>query len=271
MPATDGYHGFSQSPWSAIGDWLAPPDADPFHPTPRSGCGAASLRGTVSLPAEPTPDGLPACLGFISRPTPRLRQVIERQEASLPPSDFAELLASVRSLFEKFTARLLSAPAGLERGRVLHALTEQTMSVAAQIPVSCCKGCSGCCHYEIEITGDEAAILAAVVRGGYPADMERLRTQAGRERKAAEWLDVLRPDNRCVFLGIDGACQIYEHRPSACRRHLVTSPAEACTQPGQPVAPVEILTTEILLSAALSAEGTRFASLSKMLLAALQA
>ena len=31
----------------------------------------------------------------------------------------------------------------------------------------------------------------------------------------------------CIFLE-DGMCSIYEHRPSACREHLVTSPAELC-------------------------------------------
>lgn len=187
----------------------------------------------------------------------------------MAPADFGEMMGSIRSVFDKFTARLLRATPGAERGEVLHLLTEQTMAPAAQTKVTCCKGCCGCCHYEIEITQDEAAVLAGVLREGFVVDMDRLRVQAARERKGPEWREVLRPDNRCVFLGADGACRIYEYRPSACRRHLVTSPAEACVDLSQPVAPIEFLMTEILLSSALSIEGTRFASISKMLLSAI--
>jgi len=50
---------------------------------------------------------------------------------------------------------------------------------------------------------------------------------------------------------------------------MVTTPARSCTTPGEPVAPVQVLLAEILLSAATSLEGTTFASLPKMLSAAL--
>lgn len=214
-----------------------------------------------------TPNANP--IDFIARPTPRLRAAVEHQRSAMSAADFPEVIATIRSVFDKFTARLQSAPAGAARGRVLHLLTEQTQAPAAQVKVTCAKGCCSCCHYEIEVTRDEAAILADLVRAGFPIDAVRLRVQAARERKAPEWLQVLMPDNRCVFLGADGACQIYEHRPSSCRRHLVTSPAAACADLGLTVAPVELLMTEILLSAALSIEGVQFASMSKMLTAEL--
>jgi len=200
-----------------------------------------------------------------------INRSVERQRANLPPADFAEFLATIRSVADKFTARLLSVPSGTERGDLLHRLMEQTQSAAAGVSVSCRKGCASCCHYEVEITEDEAAVLAGIVRSGMAIDHSRLRVQAARERKGAEWNEVLRPDNRCAFLGEDGGCRVYEQRPSACRRHLVTSPADACSTPGQPIAPVEVFMTEILLSAAFSLDGVRHASLSKMLLASLAA
>ena len=107
---------------------------------------------------------------------------------------------------------------------------------------------------------------------GFPVDRQRLALQAARERKSAEWSKFGSPDNRCVFLGTDGACQIYEERPAICRKHLVTTPAFACTTVGATVLPVQALLAEILLSAAISipVEGASFASLSKMLSAALR-
>jgi hypothetical protein len=148
----------------------------------------------------------------------------------------------------------------------MHEMTDQAMKAAAHVKVSCCKGCSGCCHYEVEITHDEAVLLAAVVRAGATVDGARLRDQASRERNSPKWHDVPRDENRCVFLGPDGACLIYEDRPSACRRLIVTSPPANCSVPGAPVEPVDITLVEILLSASLSIRGATYASISKMLL-----
>jgi hypothetical protein len=55
-----------------------------------------------------------------------------------------------------------------------------------------------------------------------------------------------------------------------CRRLLVTTPPEACTTAGAPIAPVRILLAEVLLSAAVSQEGQTFSSMSKMLQPALE-
>jgi Fe-S-cluster containining protein len=115
------------------------------------------------------------------------------------------------------------------------------------------------------VTTDEATVLHALVSGGIAIDRDRLELQSRRERKSADWLRFFHPENRCVFLGDDNACRIYEHRPSICRKHLVTTPADACTTTGMRIAPVEILMAEILLSAALSIEGTSSGSLAKLL------
>jgi hypothetical protein len=205
-------------------------------------------------------------LDFISVSTPRLRSLIAKQRAALTPNDFSQFTATIRSVFEKYGAKLIQFEAGMPRAKAMHKMMDQAMESAATIKVSCCKGCSGCCHYEVEITYDEAVLLAAVVRGGVPIDRDRLKEQANRERKSPKWIDVPRGENRCVFLGPDGACLTYEDRPSACRRLIVTSPPENCSIPGQLVAPVEVILAEILLSASLSIEGTTYASISKMLL-----
>lgn len=207
----------------------------------------------------------------MAKPTPQLRATFEQQQMLLPAADFAGLIEGVRSVFDKFTAKLLEFPAGAERGVALHHLMDRELKAAAGLTVSCREGCSGCCHYEVEIMRDEAEILKTIVQNGFPLDRARLDEQAARERKSPRWDRFVSPENRCVFLGANGACQIYEHRPAICRKHLVTNPASACTTAGGTVAPVQVLMAEILLSAVISLDGVAFASLPKMLHAALTA
>ena len=210
-------------------------------------------------------------LEFIALPTFQLRATVEHFKANLSPADFADLLANVRSAFNKYTAKLLEFQPGADRGSVLHQMMDRELRAVSTLPVSCQKGCGGCCHYEVEITQDEAEILKTVVQDGFLIDLDLLREQAQRERQSPKWNQFWSPKNQCVFLGKEGSCQVYEERPAICRKHLVTTPANACTTAGAAVAPVQVLMAEILLSAAVSLEGATRASLSKMLLAALQA
>ena len=210
-------------------------------------------------------------LAFMRRATPQLRAAVETHALRLPPADFQELVANVRALFAKYTAKLLEFAPGVQRGTALHHMLDRELKAAAQIPVSCRKGCSGCCHYEVEVTQDEAAILRNLVLGGVVIDFDRLDLQAARERQSPEWKRFGHPDNRCVFLGEDGACRVYEDRPAICRKHIVTTPVSACTTEGAAVAPVQVLLAEILLSADLSLTGTDFGSLASMLAQSLHA
>ncbi len=218
-----------------------------------------------------TPEPTTNPLGFMASSTPQLRATIAQLRQQLPPEEFESLLGNVRSLFEKFKAKLQEFAPGSDRASALHAMMDRELSAAGKLPVACREGCAGCCHYEVEITQDEAALLREVVQAGFPIDHERLAKQAARERQSPEWSRFWSRDNRCVFLGENGGCQVYASRPAICRKHLVTTPARACTTPGASVAPVQVLLAEILLSAATSLEGTKFASLPKMLAAALAA
>lgn len=198
-------------------------------------------------------------------PTPQLRSVVDAQQQALSPDDFGEMMAAIRGLYEKYADGLEGVTAGEERARVLHRMMDQAVATAANVAVSCRRGCAGCCHYEVEITGDEAVVLAERVRDGIGIDRARLADQAARPRLSPAWARFFAAENRCVFLGDEGACRIYEDRPAACRRLLVTSPAEACTTAGAAVAPVRILLAEILLSAAVDLAEGEFASLPRLL------
>jgi Fe-S-cluster containining protein len=128
---------------------------------------------------------------------------------------------------------------------------DQTIQSGATI--SCQKGCAACCRMMIPLAPPEAIALKTVVEALPFTKKERLRErfQAAqktlREAGLEEGLhrlafsedqvtdEELEPLNRayyalrvpCPFLE-DEVCSIYEHRPSACRELLVTSPAEFC-------------------------------------------
>lgn len=212
----------------------------------------------VDTPAATDP------IAFIPRPTARLRAAVDQQRTMLSAEDFAGMISCVASLYGKYREKLRSFAAGAERARWLHEMVDREMKATDGIALSCGKGCAGCCSYEVEVTADEAVLLADAVRRGTTIDFGRMARQAGRERKGPEWSRYGDPDNRCVFLGDDGACRIYEDRPASCRKHVVTTPASACTTEGASVAPVQVLLAEILVSAALSIEDTEVASVSKL-------
>jgi hypothetical protein len=105
---------------------------------------------TTTLGVAPTHDALT----FIAKPTPQLRATVAAQETLLPSSEFAGLLSCIQSVFDKFTAKLLEFPAGVERAIALQEMMDREVGVVAALPLSCRLGCSGCCHYEVEITHD---------------------------------------------------------------------------------------------------------------------
>jgi len=207
---------------------------------------------------------------YISSPTPMLKALVPHYQQTLSPEVFDLVLRDIKSHFQRFTDELLQVPSGPARADHLHRMMDHELKATAALEVSCKKGCSGCCHYEVEVTKDEGELLALAVGHGIAIDMDRLAVQAARERKSPEWSKFWNPQNRCVFLGSDGACQIYDYRPSICRKHSVVTPASACTTAGEAVTPVQVPLAEVLLSAALSIPDTPRASLSKMLFDSLE-
>ena len=158
--------------------------------------------------------------------------------------------------------QLRRMPAGPSRARWVHALVEEAQaSFAANQPgimaqVRCGKGCAHCCHLWVGITRDEADLLAARVRAGTAhADEARLELQ----RHWSSPLDFIgKPvaQAACVFLGPEGACSVYEDRPSACRSRLVVSDPDFCRglDPAQATTTVTNPELEILVCAALTVD-----------------
>jgi Fe-S-cluster containining protein len=95
--------------------------------------------------------------------------------------------------------------------------------------ISCHKGCHHCCSWKVEITEDEAEVLANIIKSGeIKVDLEKLEKQSQNDNTGRFW-QFPSDDTQCVFLDKSkGACGIYESRPIACRKCIVESSPKYC-------------------------------------------
>lgn len=212
---------------------------------------------------------LNAALSFIRKPTAQLRKMLLEKANSAEPLEFESVLDAVRSLFKKYTQTLSDAKPGKERAMRFHALIDSAMEAARSLTVSCRKGCSGCCYFAVEITSDETELLRGLIDAGIKIDLGKLARQSRLELDSAAWRIPWSNESRCVFLGSDAECRIYDHRPVACRKLLVTSPAELCASSSSKIEPVRALIAETIVSAAISLDECTQGTLSQLLLKSL--
>lgn len=125
--------------------------------------------------------------------------------------------------------RRAAALADLHRDTVLlvDALTEEYFATdpegaTTRARIACAKGCSFCCHTNVEVTILEAIAVAHHV--GRRADLAA--SALATAPKVARMPPWIRYDLRipCAFLR-EGACSIYDVRPRACRAHVSYSAA----------------------------------------------
>ncbi|MBC7370469.1 MAG: YkgJ family cysteine cluster protein [Bdellovibrionaceae bacterium] len=201
----------------------------------------------------------------------QLQALLSNYESSLNAEEYESFVREVTRLQNHYFDILNSYRAGAERAQTTQLLIEEQNLQNAHIKTSCQKGCGACCHLEVEITADDADLLArSILTNNIPYDKVRLALQADRPRLDPEWSKGPVTENRCVMLGADNACGNYENRPTICRKHSVTSPAELCSTLGASPAPLIVPMNEIILSAALSLDNNEFGSLPKMLSAAMK-
>jgi len=177
--------------------------------------------------------------------------------------DTPEAQDAAREAVVREALAIRALPPGPERAREVHRRVDAAIREFGAIrpqavnATRCHRGCAHCCRIWVGITQDEALLLAECVRSGSakPA-MDRLEHQRhwqSPEAFAAHPLE----ETRCVFLGEDGSCAVYEDRPSACRALLVASDPEFCRTAKQASQVLAIINprAELLVSAAQSADG----------------
>lgn len=119
--------------------------------------------------------------------------------------------------------------------------------------IQCKAGCTACCFIDVDVSGDEAAIIINYCKeNGIEIDQEYLTRQAAVGRKTYSEL------SRCVFLK-DNLCSIYPVRPVACRKHWVKTDPALCDFSKNIINEVGgyfDVNTEILASAVLNVDET---------------
>ena len=202
--------------------------------------------------------------------TRSLRSLVLSYEQTLGNDEFVNLLDHIGELLVQAKTQLGQLTPGRERAREIHARVEREIDSVEPVPTTCKKGCAACCHLEVEITNEEALVLSDLIVKGHHVDFNRLAAQANRRHQDSAWKTRVSEDNRCVFLGSDNACSVYESRPATCRRHSVVSPVEFCEDPSKDPEVRHIPKVDILMSALMSLKGVQFGSLSRMVATELQ-
>ena len=92
-------------------------------------------------------------------------------------------------------------------------------NIPNQPATACASGCSPCCHLYVQVPPGSAALIAGHVAASFTpaaraALRDRLETAASALRAAP---DRSRLRLRCVLLGDDNRCTVYDVRPPSCR------------------------------------------------------
>lgn len=142
---------------------------------------------------------------------------------------------------------------------IIDAMVDRTIEAVEESgkdKITCKEGCSHCCHLIVEISWEEATQLSNWMEAQPEGIKERVwervisAAEGAREvfSRSSETKSFMEPTeseeeipddvfdtyfyekNRpCPFLEL-GKCVAYEARPTPCRLHLVTSPAEHCSR-----------------------------------------
>jgi Fe-S-cluster containining protein len=121
-----------------------------------------------------------------------------------------------------------------ERARFVHNVVDEYNREVFSHPLvkqfsPCRAGCSACCHTQVSVTEDEANLLASKVNEGLKIDYDRLQKQMQTGNNADEFFKLSFQERKCVFLGENNLCQVYNDRPSVCRTNAVIGEASQCS------------------------------------------
>lgn len=213
--------------------------------------------------------------------TQGLGQMIQRDLHNAPTKAKAdEVIAWYDEGIEHYAGVFAKVPDPLVRAHSLHQAIDHRLVESSKKDsanwnkISCRKGCAFCCHTVVNTTQDEAHLLIAFAEElKYEINWPLVEEQALVSEKSEDlYFELPQEKNRCVFLGSDNTCQVYEHRPASCRKYFVVSPPEDCSHetkvPGDLVLNYVSLESEMLTSGAFEMDHKRQGSLQAMLLKA---
>lgn len=136
----------------------------------------------------------------------------------------------------------------LQRARYVHsqvnAYNVEPMNHPLVKELSPCKlGCSACCHTQVSVTEDEAQLLVHHIQQGMDVDVDRLVKQHATGNDFNAFMRLSFDERKCVFLDEQGACRVYEDRPSVCRTNAVLGRADQCDTSDSVMKPTRLVRT----------------------------
>lgn len=140
--------------------------------------------------------------------------------------EFQNLFVFVLENLKRITDKLTKA-------KLIHQMVDEFNEEVFAHPLvqelSPCKlGCTACCHTQVSVTDAEAKLLASRINNGVSIDQHRLQIQAKTKNNSNAFFKLKYEDRKCIFLGEDGGCRVYEDRPSVCRTNAVLGEASQC-------------------------------------------
>lgn len=177
---------------------------------------------------------------------------------------------TVYRAIDNFYTQFIEARAVDPNGAILGVyafMNEQQEALPKEVmeSMSCRKGCAACCHINVTITLEEAAVIAAYcAENDIPINQAYMQEQV----KLSEYHLARSAISACAFLK-DKECSIYEVRPMSCRKHFVQSHPLYCDLKLVGNHETEIFfhpAVEIFMAAVLSASITQTGRLPKMVL-----
>ena len=140
--------------------------------------------------------------------------------------EFAGIVDFVLSELDKI-------PDDIEKARFIHKLVDELNEKVFEHPLvktySPCKaGCTACCHTQVSVTRNEALLLIERVNEGVTVDSDLLLKQMKAGDNDTEFYRLSYEDRKCIFLGDNGLCSVYEDRPSVCRTNAVLGNSSQC-------------------------------------------
>jgi len=200
------------------------------------------------------------------RYTRLLKIILENYEQSLSTEDYLSFEKHIHSMMNSIIRDLAPLGKGTAHKKRIQKLINNETTQNFSSSVTCRKNCSSYCHLRVEITSDDAAvILEGISTSRLILDETRLSELAKRPNNDEKWSKGVVPENRCLFLNSDSACSIYQSRPAACRKLMVTSDPNECAEVSGKILPVHMPKAEIIISAALNLPDNKFGSLATML------
>lgn len=152
-----------------------------------------------------------------------------------------------KSIFDFVLQNLQRIADKFVRAKVIHEIVDEFNKEVFAHPLvqqfSPCKlGCTACCHTQVSVTDDEAQLLAKRVQEGVKINRRLLKLQVKAKNDSDAFFKIKYEDRKCIFLGDDGACTVYEDRPSVCRTNAVIGDASQCDT-SVSVQPVRLIKT----------------------------